>query len=58
MAEQPIWRRCLACNRQFCVGEEASPVVHPRDVRNCPFCGSDRLQTTYSSDPAEPGRWR
>lgn len=57
-SEKPIWYRCHDCNAEFAVAEKASPVVHQREVKHCPFCGSARLHHGYESHPEVPGRWR
>ena len=42
MAHQPIWWRCLACDRRFCVGEEKTSTLESQGAKHCPFYGSER----------------
>jgi hypothetical protein len=58
MADQPIWWRCLACNRRFCVGEEKTSTLESQGAKHCPFCGSERIHHGSETHPPMPGRWR
>jgi hypothetical protein len=55
MAHQPIWWRCLACDRRFCVGEERH---RPWSLRGRNTVHSTVANGRSETHPPMAGRWR